>query len=74
MFRDFKNLTAKKKALLLTKMLLPVFLGGTVGYLYYHFIGCVSGHCPITGNPYISTGYGAAIGMLFVNRQRNNTK
>jgi phage shock protein E len=74
MFNDFKNLSSKKRALIIGKMLLPIFLGGTVGYLYYHYIGCVSGHCPITSNPYISTGYGAAIGILFVNRQRNNTK
>jgi phage shock protein E len=74
MFKDFKNLTAKRKALTLNKMFLPILLGGTAGYLYYHYIGCVSGHCPITGNPYISTGYGAALGTLFVNWKSNKTK
>ncbi len=39
-------------------------LGAAGGYAYYHFIGCASGHCPITSNPYISTGYGAAVGVL----------
>ena len=67
MFKDFKNLTPKRKVLLVGKMLLPVFLGGTAGYLYYHYIGCVSGHCPITSNPYISTAYGSAIGAMFIN-------
>ena len=29
-----------------------VATGTLGGYLYYHFIGCVSGTCPITSNPY----------------------
>jgi hypothetical protein len=41
-------------------------IGGALGYTYYHFIGCASGACPITGNPYISTLYGAAIGMIIL--------
>jgi outer membrane lipoprotein SlyB len=36
--------------------------GGAVGFAYYYFIGCTSGACPITSNPYISTAYGALIG------------
>jgi hypothetical protein len=66
MFKDFKNLTPKRKVLLIGKMLLPVFLGGTAGYLYYHYVGCVSGHCPITSNPYISMAYGSAVGAMFI--------
>jgi len=38
--------------------------GGVGGFAYYHFIGCASGTCPITGNPYISTIYGAGLGFL----------
>lgn len=38
--------------------------GGAAGFAYYYFIGCVSGTCPITSNPYISTGYGAVVGFL----------
>ena len=34
------------------------------GFLYYHFIGCNSGGCPITSNPWISTLYGGLIGFL----------
>jgi phage shock protein E len=71
MFKDFKYLTLKEKTLLLGKMSVPVILGGTAGYLYYHFIGCVSGHCPITSNPYISTAYGSAIGAVFIKWKGN---
>lgn len=41
-----------------------VLLGGAAGFAYYAFIGCASGTCPITSNPYISTGYGALIGII----------
>ncbi|MCB0283247.1 MAG: hypothetical protein H6627_08715 [Calditrichae bacterium] len=39
-------------------------LGAIAGFSYYYFIGCYSGSCPISSNPYISTVYGAAVGLL----------
>ena len=39
-------------------------LGALGGFAYYAFIGCANGTCPITSNPYISTGYGALIGTV----------
>jgi cell division protein FtsW (lipid II flippase) len=44
--------------------ILPTVLGALGGYAYYFWIGCVSGTCPITSNPWISTGYGALLGFL----------
>jgi len=41
------------------------FLGGIAGFAYYYFVGCQSGSCPITSNPFISTSYGMVIGFLF---------
>jgi outer membrane lipoprotein SlyB len=41
-----------------------VLLGAIGGYAYYYFIGCASGACPITSNPYVSAAYGALIGGL----------
>lgn len=46
------------------KVVISILVGGTLGYLYYRFIGCASGHCPITRNPYASTLYGAVVGAL----------
>ena len=46
--------------------LLPVVLGGAGGYAFYRFVGCRSGSCPITGNPWISTLYGALLGALLI--------
>ena len=45
-----------------------VLLGGAGGFLYYRFVGCRTGGCPITGNPWVSTLYGALIGWLMVSR------
>jgi len=41
-----------------------IALGAVGGYLYYYYIGCHSGTCPINSNPYISTLWGAIIGYL----------
>ncbi len=44
--------------------LIGILAGAVGGYLYYYFIGCASGTCPITSNPYISVLYGALMGFL----------
>lgn len=46
------------------KIILGVLVGGGLGFAYYRFIGCASGTCPLTSNPYVSTIYGAVIGVL----------
>ena len=42
-------------------------LGTIGGYSYYHYVGCLSGTCPITSNPFISTLYGTFLGGLLLN-------
>lgn len=39
-------------------------VGAGAGYLYYRFVGCASGQCPITSNPWSSTVYGVVLGIL----------
>ena len=46
------------------KSSLFIVLGAIAGYSYYYFIGCTTNACPITSNPYISSGYGMAVGLL----------
>ena len=46
------------------KVVTYLFIGGIGGFAYYYFIGCTSGTCPITSNPYISTTYGMMMGLL----------
>ncbi len=43
-------------------IIIGALAGGIIGFLYYRFIGCRSGACLITSNPYISTIYWAVIG------------
>jgi hypothetical protein len=43
------------------------FAGALGGYLYWYFIGCTSGSCPITSNPLHSTLYGVLLGTLMFN-------
>jgi hypothetical protein len=38
--------------------------GAVLGFGYYKLVGCSSGACPITSNPYISSLFGAVMGFL----------
>lgn len=46
------------------RWILGAIVGGVLGYTYYRFIGCSTGACPITSNPFISTIYGAILGLI----------
>jgi hypothetical protein len=41
-----------------------IAIGALGGYLYYQYVGCSSGTCPITSKPLNSTAYGALLGGL----------
>ncbi len=47
--------------------IIGVITGAIGGFLYWKYIGCESGTCPITSNPLHSTAYGALMGSLFMN-------
>jgi hypothetical protein len=47
-------------------------IGALCGYAYYSFVGCASGTCPITSNPFISTAYGAFTGGLMLSSFQKN--
>lgn len=58
------------------KNIIPVIIGGVLGYAYYYFIGCNNG-CAITGDPYISSIYGALVGLVVAipsKKNQNDTK
>lgn len=43
---------------------LGALAGGLAGFLYWNFVGCLSGTCAITSDPLNSTIYGALMGVL----------
>jgi hypothetical protein len=46
------------------KTSLGIVLGGIAGFLYFYFIGCRTGSCPITANPLSSVAMGGLFGFL----------
>jgi len=55
-----------------------ILIGAMAGYLYWRQIGCLSGTCPITSNPVMSSLYGALMGgllfSLFKKKKFNQNK
>lgn len=50
------------------KWLKPVLFivgGALVGLAYYYLVGCSTGACPLTSNPFITMAYMGFIGWLF---------
>lgn len=58
---EFSKLALKAP---LMKRFAFIAAGALGGFAYYYFIGCSSGSCPITSNPWISTAYGGLIGFI----------
>lgn len=48
------------------KYLLGAGIGAGIGFLYYYFIGCNTGTCPLTSKPFNSMMIGAIMGFIWV--------
>lgn len=46
------------------RVLATAALGAVLGYGWHRLVGCRTGACPITANPWISTFYGAFVGLV----------
>jgi hypothetical protein len=49
---------------MIVRLIIGVVVGGLLGYGAYRFIGCSTGSCPLTANPWISTIFGMVVGGL----------
>jgi len=59
------------------RIIIGAAVGGALGFAAYKFIGCASGTCPLTGNPWVSTLLGFGLGAMFTskpNLTEQNTK
>jgi hypothetical protein len=45
-------------------VMVGVIIGGLAGYLYWRYVGCMTGTCSITSKPLNSTLYGIVMGGL----------
>jgi high-affinity Fe2+/Pb2+ permease len=50
--------------MMIMRAIIGVVVGGLMGYALYRFVGCSSGTCPITYNPWVSTIFGMVVGGL----------
>lgn len=66
---NMKSLIKKYKI-----MIIGVVAGIIGGYLYWYFIGCSSGICPLTSSPIKSSIFGAVMGGLFFSPNKNKKK
>ena len=49
---------------MILRIVIGVVVGGGLGFACYRFVGCSTGACPLTSNPFISTIYGGVVGAL----------
>lgn len=64
-----------KKWILQNKLyIIGAVLGAVAGYLYWFYIGCLSGTCAITSDPTRSTLYFAGMGALFLGMFKKGSK
>ncbi len=64
-----------KKWLINNKLIVSgALVGALTGYLYWKYVGCLTGTCAITSNPIRSTIYFSIIGALLFNLFKKQPK
>lgn len=58
------DIKTRLKKIISWRLLAGILIGGIAGYAYYYFVGCNSGTCAITSNPYKSAIFGMIAGGL----------
>lgn len=49
---------------MITRIVIAALIGAAIGFGYYRLVGCSTGACPLTSNPWISMIYGGVMGAL----------
>src|ERR1035437_1590372 len=53
-----------RERIMILRTMIGVVVGGGLGYAYYRLVGCSTGTCPLTSNPFITIIYGGVVGAL----------
>ena len=62
------DIKSRLKKIFTLRLLIGLLTGGVLGFAYYYFIGCNSGGCAITSNPFRMTAYGMLFGALLISK------
>jgi hypothetical protein len=54
----------ENERIMILRITIGVVVGGGLGFAYYKFVGCSTGTCPLTSNPFLSAIYGSVVGAL----------
>ena len=68
------DLKTEIKRIDLKRLSIGVVLGAIGGFAYYYFIGCSTGSCPLTSNPYLMTVWGIFFGGVLFFKQKKEEK
>jgi hypothetical protein len=49
---------------MILRILIGAVIGAALGFGWHKLVGCSTGACPLTANPYVSTLYGTVMGAL----------
>ena len=49
---------------MIVRVLIGAVVGAGLGFGWYKLVGCSTGTCPLTSNPFISTIFGGVIGAM----------
>jgi hypothetical protein len=49
---------------MILRIIIGAAVGGAAGFGWYKLVGCPTGACPLTSNPFVSTIYGMLVGAL----------
>jgi hypothetical protein len=55
---------------MILRILIGLIVGGGLGFAWHKLVGCSTGACPLVSNPWLSSAYGAAIGVLIATNLR----
>lgn len=55
-------------------ILIGIIAGSLAGWLYWYYVGCSSGQCPITSKPLNSSIYGALMGAILFSMFKNQNQ